>query len=185
MTLAMDGIQPEQLSGLLRSALLAAVSAWFAVAAISKLSRRIDFLKAISAYRLVPALLLTPLSYGLPLVELLVALLLLLPAAMMLGAALCSALLLLFAAGMAINLMKGRRDIDCGCGGRPTPISWGKVGRNLLLAVGVSLASSLDLAPAPGAAQLLAGLAGWLLAGAAFAMNYILGAASAPSSRAR
>jgi hypothetical protein len=48
------------------------------------------------------------------------------------------ALLLLFAAAMAINLRRGRSDIDCGCfvGLMRQRIDWVLVHRNLVLAAG-------------------------------------------------
>ena len=36
---------------------------------------------------------------------------------------------------MAMNLLRGRSSIDCGCGGKPTPLSWWLVGRNALLTI--------------------------------------------------
>jgi len=50
---------------------------------------------------------------------------------------LAALLLLLFAAAMAANLLRGRSDIDCGCaiGRLRERIGWPLVTRNLLLAV--------------------------------------------------
>ena len=45
-----------------------------------------------------------------------------------------AALLLAYAAVMAINLVRGRRFIDCGCGGAAQPLSLGLVLRNVVLA---------------------------------------------------
>ena len=61
---------------------------------------------------------------------------LLLPATRALAAATLMALLVLFAAAMAINLGRGRSDIDCGCfiGVQKQRISWALVVRNLVLA---------------------------------------------------
>ena len=46
------------------------------------------------------------------------------------------ALLLVFAAAMAINIGRGRRHIDCGCGhsGLRQQLGWSQVARNLVLA---------------------------------------------------
>jgi Methylamine utilisation protein MauE len=48
-----------------------------------------------------------------------------------------AALLVLYAGAMAVNLRRGRRDIDCGCGGPAgrQPISAALVGRNIVLAM--------------------------------------------------
>ena len=42
---------------------------------------------------------------------------------------------------MAVNLLRGRHDIDCGCGGATHPLSWGLVARNGVLAAAAVLAS--------------------------------------------
>jgi len=49
----------------------------------------------------------------------------------LLGAA---GLLALYGLAMAINLVRDREALDCGCGGPPQPISWSLVARNGLLA---------------------------------------------------
>ncbi|WP_289141256.1 MauE/DoxX family redox-associated membrane protein [uncultured Brevibacillus sp.] len=51
------------------------------------------------------------------------------------GAVLGGLLLILYSVAIAINLLRGRRDISCGCGGVAGnhPISWLLVLRNLLL----------------------------------------------------
>ena len=46
---------------------------------------------------------------------------------------------------MTINLMRGRRFIDCGCGGATQPLSIGLVVRNVVLAI----AAMIALVPAP------------------------------------
>jgi hypothetical protein len=48
--------------------------------------------------------------------------------------------LLGYAAVMTINLMRGRRFIDCGCGGAAQPLSVGLVIRNVVLAFGALMA---------------------------------------------
>ncbi len=47
-----------------------------------------------------------------------------------------AALFVVFAIAMAINIRRGRRQIDCGCGRSQLrqPLGWGLVGRNLVLA---------------------------------------------------
>lgn len=104
----------------------------FLHAAISKLRHR-DILPGVVAnYRLLPAPLVGPVAAALPLVEL------------VLGAALLSGvsrlvvlpavlLMWIFAAAMAINIGRGRRHIDCGCGRSQLrqPLSWLLVWRNL------------------------------------------------------
>ena len=107
----------------------------FASAALHKLIDPARFGEAFRAYELLPASL-AWVSALLPVFELVVAAALL-PAASRSGAAAAgAALLLLYAAAMAVNLGRGRRDLDCGCGGpsaRRTIGPW-MVWRNLLLA---------------------------------------------------
>jgi hypothetical protein len=69
--------------------------------------------------------------------------LLLVPATRAGAAATAAALLLFYAAAIAVNLLRGRSDIDCGCGSRPQPLSWWLLLRNMLLASGV-LTLTLD-----------------------------------------
>lgn len=112
----------------------------FLVAGAAKLRHR-DLLPGVIAnYRLLPAVLVAPVSFALPVVELVVGVALLLgnrPAAPVAAIV----LLLVFAAAMAVNIARGRRHIDCGCGhsGLRQDLGWGMVGRNLVLAAALSL----------------------------------------------
>jgi uncharacterized membrane protein YphA (DoxX/SURF4 family) len=113
--------------------LLAAV---FAAAALAKLKDLEVFQGVVEQYRLLPRPLVAPFAYALPVVELLGALGLLLPATRPAAALLLILLLVAFAAAMAINLVRGRSDIDCGCfiAVRRQRIGWALVARNLFLA---------------------------------------------------
>ena len=108
----------------------------FGAAALSKLKDVAVFRGVVEQYDLLPHALVTPFAYALPVVELAAALGLVLPATRAPAAALLILLLLAFAAAMAINLMRGRSDIDCGCfiGVQRQRISWTLVLRNLVLA---------------------------------------------------
>lgn len=125
----------EQALPLLGVAASVAVALLFAVAGIDKLRHR-DLLPGVIAnYRLLPDALVAPAAALLPGVELLVA------AGLLLGFAplapmVAIALLLVFAAAMAINIGRGRRHIDCGCGhaGLRQQLGWSQVARNLVLA---------------------------------------------------
>jgi hypothetical protein len=59
-----------------------------------------------------------------------------------------SCLLMLYAAAIGVNLLRGRRDIDCGCmgPGLRQPLSGWLVGRNLALA-GAALPAMLSVEP--------------------------------------
>lgn len=95
------------------------------------------------------------------------------------GAPMAAALLVLFAAAMAVNLRRGRTDIDCGChqGAQKQTLRWVLVGRNLVLAAGLLLAAFLPEARGvvPVALGFGAGAAGFALYLAANAL-WALGA---------
>lgn len=91
------------------------------------------FLSSLAAYRLVPAGALDILSRGIPAVEVLLGIGMLVPASRTPALAGCAALMGVYAAAMAINLVRGRSYIDCGCGGSAHPLSWRLVCRNLVL----------------------------------------------------
>ena len=157
----------EQALPLLGVAASVAVALLFAVAGIDKLRHR-DLLPGVIAnYRLLPDALVAPAAVLLPGVELLVAAGLLLgfaPAAP-LGAI---ALLLVFAAAMAINIGRGRRHIDCGCGhvALRQQLGWSQVTRNLALATALLpalAAGRKDLGMADIAMAMAAGVALYLL----------------------
>jgi hypothetical protein len=157
----------EQALPLLGVAASVAVALLFAVAGIDKLRHR-DLLPGVIAnYRLLPDALVAPAAALLPGVELLVA------AGLLLGFAPVAplaaiALLLVFAAGMAINIVRGRRHIDCGCGhvALRQQLGWSQVARNLVLATALLpalAAGRADLGMADAALGAVAGVAFYLL----------------------
>lgn len=111
-------------------ALLLATAAW------QKLRAPATFAAAIGAYHLAPSWAAAPLAAVLLLAEIVTAGLLVMPSLPPYGALLAATLLALYAAAMAINLGRGRRDLDCGCGGpgMRRPVSGALVLRNLVLA---------------------------------------------------
>ena len=114
-----------------------------AVAAGSKMAALEPFVGVVRNYRLLPPALVRPAAYAIPPFELLIAATLLaLPASAFppAGAAL---LLLVFAGAMAVNIARGRSEIDCGCfvGFMRQRLSWTLVARNLALAVALLLAA--------------------------------------------
>ncbi len=135
----------------------------FAGAAWHKRSAPAHFRAQLGAYELLPEPLLKPAAAMLPWLELATALgLVIVPLRSGAGAA-ALILLLAYAAGMLVNLLRGRRDIDCGCGGPAQPLSYGLVLRNLILAGGAAVL----LMPA---AQRAIGMADMLLLGALLAL---------------
>ncbi len=70
-------------------------------------------------------------------------------------------LILAYAVAMAINLFRGRRSIDCGCGGTPMPLSKSLVVRNLVLGIGLvwALLTIAGSGLEPGAESIVGGVA--------------------------
>lgn len=129
MSLALPGLELLGLAGALGVGMI------FTHAGVSKLAHRDLIAGIVGNYRLLPEPLVAPVASALPVVELTIGVALLaggqriavLPAA---------ALLLVFAVAMAVNIRRGRSQIDCGCGRshlRQT-LSWPLVARNLVLA---------------------------------------------------
>lgn len=119
-------------------------------AGVHKLSAPARFREALSAYGLLPSSLTHIAARIIPVVELAIALLLfmmlLVPSVGGSGAVLAAALFAFYGLALAINLLRGRRDFDCGCswGGAGATgqgrIHWGLVVRNAVL---VALALAL------------------------------------------
>ena len=124
----------------------AALALLFLVAAAHKLRDRAAFRATFAEYRILPE----AISALVPLAELAVAVLLLVPAASALGEIGAAALLLLYGAAVGVNLARGRRHIDCGCAGpyARRPIGGGIVVRNALFAA-CALAALLPVSPRP------------------------------------
>ncbi len=91
------------------------LAALFASAAAGKLRALAEFEGVVANYRLLPAALARPAALALPAAEVAVALLLLVPATRGAGGVAAAALLALFAVAMGVNILRGRREIDCGC----------------------------------------------------------------------
>jgi uncharacterized membrane protein YphA (DoxX/SURF4 family) len=92
---------------------LAAVWTW---AGLAKIADPAEAAQAVRAYRLLPEALVKPVGYGLPFLELALALLLLIGLGTRAAALLSGALLLVFIAGIASVRARGM-SIDCGCFG--------------------------------------------------------------------
>jgi hypothetical protein len=108
----------------------------FLTAALGKLRHRLEFQGVVANYRLLPEFAVPAFALVLPFLEAIVAAALLFarsswPAV---GAAV---LLILFAVAMAINILRGRRHIDCGCfqSALKQTLNWILVARNVGLAL--------------------------------------------------
>lgn len=89
----------------------------FVVASFHKCQNIAGFKQTLSDYQVVPDSLLSLFVYSIPAVEMITGIALLIPISSGLAATSASALLCIYIFAIGINLFKGRRTIDCGCGG--------------------------------------------------------------------
>ncbi len=142
--------------------LSAALALIFAVSAVMKLIDLNEFQGAVENYRIVPEQLSGLIAGAVPIAELAGASGLLLPATHRGAAMLLAMLLIGFTASIVINLLRGRRNIDCGCFGPALrqQLSWWLPARNLaliaMLAIMLIPAATRPLAPLDIATILLA-----------------------------
>jgi len=92
-----------------------ALALLFAAAGLSKLRHPAAFRAAIASYELLPGFIVGPTARVLAVTEVGAAVLLLWPAGVLSGGVVLWLLLLVFSMAIAINLWRGRTDIDCGC----------------------------------------------------------------------
>lgn len=121
-----------------------AVAVILASAATHKLRAPARFATQLEDYQLLPQALVRPVARALPWCEVALAFALLVPAARHIAALAAAALLASYALAIAINLWRGRRDVDCGCAGpeQAQPIRPLLLARNTVL-VGLALVASL------------------------------------------
>lgn len=116
--------------------IMAATALLFASAAVHKLSSPAQFTEIFAAYKVLPDALSRRLAWAIPCAELGISVCLLWPVTRNVAIPAAMALLLAYAAGIAINLRRRRFDLDCGCGAardRRVIAAW-MVWRNLMLA---------------------------------------------------
>lgn len=107
------------------------------------------FRETLAAYRLLPRQWTPAIARLLPLMESIIAAGLVIPAGRHLAALLSAGLLSLYGLAMAINLMRGLGNINCGCQpGHDQPLSWLLVIRNIVFCA-LSLALLLPLSGRP------------------------------------
>ena len=137
------------------------LSLLFALAGWHKWRDRAGFVAVLHNYAVLPERLVAAFAVLLPGFELVLAAGLLLPSLRLPAALLAAALLLGYAAVMALTLLQGRRIADCGCevGVQRQAVSAALVWRNLLLAL-----LALNLLQAPSGRE--PGLFDWLVTGA-------------------
>ena len=107
----------------------------FATTATHKLRAPAWFRRQVAEYRLLPAALVTPVALGLSLLEAGLAAGLLWAGSRSMAALGALILISLYAGGIAINLWRGRHDMDCGCSGpgAQQPLHSRLLLRNLIL----------------------------------------------------
>lgn len=128
-----------------------ALAVLFASAALHKVRDWSEYRSAVAGYRLLPAALVVPVAFALAAAECVLAAGLTMPGtAGRVAAAGAAGLLTVYAAAVGANLARGRRAIDCGCGGPAgrQPLHGGLVARNAVAAA-AALAAAL---PADGRA---------------------------------
>lgn len=129
---------PALFDPVLQRSLAAALAIILLTGAWQKLRDPVLFAAAVENYRLLPESLVAVVARLLPWWEAAAGALLLLPDWRPLGATLAITLLLTVTAAVAINVLRGHREIDCGCGGLTAQVgdqtlNWGLVVRNLLM----------------------------------------------------
>ena len=117
------------------------------IGAWQKLRDVAAFGAALAAYELLPAALVGAVAWVLPVIEAIAGLTLVIDRTRLLGVLLTSALLLLVTGAVIANLLRGRTDLNCGCGGieDEQTLSWALVVRNAVL---LSLVGLCALTPA-------------------------------------
>ncbi|WOF72652.1 hypothetical protein QMT40_000270 [Parvibaculaceae bacterium PLY_AMNH_Bact1] len=131
-------------------ALRGALAALLLSAAWHKLRDPIAFWQAVSGYHLLPEELERPAARLIPLIEITFAIFLLAFASSSLPVVATMTLWVVYGTAIAVNLLRGHMELDCGCGGigADQQIHWGLVVRNGVLTV----VTSLLLFPATGRA---------------------------------
>lgn len=142
----------------LQQVLALALALLFLHAAWHKWRAGVRFEAQLAEYRLLPEALVPGTARVLMLLEFAVALGLVLPLLRQPAALVAAGLLALYAIAIAVNLVRGRHHIDCGCGDTPQLLSVWLVLRNLFL-LAAALVSALPAAPrAPATLDLLLGM---------------------------
>jgi len=142
----------------------------FFMAARHKMSAPGQFQAQLAAYDLLPEVALTPMSRLLPLIEMAIVFLILIPPTRPFAAFVAALLLSVYALAMAVNIMRGRADIDCGCGGQPQVLSFWLLLRNAVMVAG----SCLLLVPVSDRAMVWEDALLLVLMTAVLAMVYLL-----------
>jgi Methylamine utilisation protein MauE len=125
------------------------LGAIFLAGALDKLKARELFVSIVQAYGLLPIPLVAVFALAVGIAELVIGCLLFFPASWPFAQYWGIALLVLVTAAVVINLLRGRTELSCGCGGASADqtLSWALVARN------VALGSLLSIATLPSTAR--------------------------------
>jgi len=109
----------------------------FISSAYSKLSNKNYFIKSIKEYQILPVFMVKPAAILIVVVEMLSGLMVLIPKTHGIGLFFMMLLLVSYSSAIGINLLRGRKYLDCGCNGpdNRTPISVSLLLRNAGLMV--------------------------------------------------
>jgi putative oxidoreductase len=130
------GTAPSLLAQAVHWSIRLSLAALFAVTGYEKLLDPSAFAQAIANYQVVPESMVGVIALGLPVLELVAAAALLVPAYAQGAAVLCAGMLVTFAVAMAQSKVRGI-NLDCGCFGAAleSQVSWSKVTLNSALAM--------------------------------------------------
>jgi hypothetical protein len=130
--------------------IIASIALLFATAGVHKLQDLAHFTEVFAAYRVLPNALGRRLAWVIPCLELGVAVTLIWEPSRRMAVMPAIAVLIAYASGLGVNLLRGRRDLDCGCGAvrERRPVAAWMVWRNLLLAAALGVAA-LPWSPRP------------------------------------
>lgn len=133
----------------------------FGLAAWGKLRNLEEFVGVVRNYRLLPELAVRPVAFAMPPLEAAIAVGILVDPVRFYAALGAFALLAAFAVAMGVNILRGRRYIECGCfrTALKQRLSWWLVGRNgVLMAMAVLAATVPAVARPIGVLDLYSGI---------------------------
>lgn len=122
---------------MLTNTMLMLFSFLFLSSAYSKLSNKNYFIKSIKEYQLLPLFLVKPAAFLIAVTEVFSGIMILIPKTHEVALFFMVLLLLSYSSAIGINLLRGRKYLDCGCNGQDnrTPISVSLLARNVGLMV--------------------------------------------------
>jgi hypothetical protein len=171
-------LKPPLLDPAFGSLIIIGVALLLTVAGIHKLRSLGTFAEIFAAYRVLPESAARRLAWLIPCIELSVAAALLWEPGRPWAIVAAMGLLIAYASGLCLNLVRGRRDLDCGCGtaGDRRSIAAWMVWRNLWLVLALGVAAAPTIARPWNGFDLLT-LIGGLTAGATLyvAVDRLLG----------